>query len=1226
MKCRIYKPNKRIMKKNILSKEMSKLTKSLLVLIAVIIMGAANLQAQINMVKVGEFDYGKFERIEDRVYFLNELQEKGFIIEAGDTDGKVDVYATITENRAVNDDDIDNYFAELEQINQDWQVFSPLERKGERVAYYVMNYPKLKYEVFTKVNAEFVGGRESENATCESALPFCTDNGEYHFYPSVNAPGPCVAASGSTYCNPPYNDCGTMPHEHLGMSQDGVGTAPNPAFYYMRIAEPGNLDIYIEGYTTSGGTLDVDFCCWGPFTTIDEACNLSCSNMVDASYHSSNTEDCYIDNAQTGQFYMLMITNYGNQNGEFTFSNVGGGSTDCAIMEPGVSSNAPICQGQTLELSAVAYSGADSFFWQGPNGWTSTQQNPTRPNANAAMSGTYTCTITKNGETAVSELEVEVLPNPIANYTSEPATSSSVTVICQGTTMNFTNTSITTPAGGELTEFTWEVISGNNTIQTATTENFSYTFNTTGLFKVKLTSGNGVCDNAKTKNIMVEAAKTREESAEACVTYTWYGEQYTESGDYTHNVPNTQGCDSIITLHLTIFHAETVDINETACDSYEWHGTTYTESGNYSYSVGTDDCSEIELLHLTISHSDTTSVEEVTACESYQWQGNTYTTSDTYIYETTTPQGCQIRQTLILTINQPTTSSTDITECDEYLWNGTNYTQSGTYTYTTTNANGCDSVATLNLTINNSEYPEETQTACDTYTWNGTTYTESGNYTFDTVTATGCPRTETLHLTINNSEYPEETLTVCDSYEWNNMTLTESDTYTFETTTENGCYKLETLYLTVNLSDESMSEATSCDSYEWNGMEYTESGIYTYNTQTVLGCDSVAKLNLTINYSEAEEEAQTSCETYTWHDVEYTASGDYTFTTETDEGCPRTETLHLTIGYPEYPEETVTACDSYEWNGQTFTTSNTYTYETTTDLGCYRLETLYLTVNYSDESMSEASECDNYVWNGVNYTESGIYEYHTQTALGCDSVAKLNLTIQYSEYSTEDLTACNTYNWHDVEYTTSGSYTYEIPTSFGCPHHETLNLTIVETPDITVDGSRWPVSGSETNISIYNYSVVPQNTSTEFDSVTWQLDAPGWYMVPNGNGETAELRIYSWLADSLQVTATAYNQCGEMTYTFWIHPSYYSVDEENNQNISILPNPNNGTMDIHIDNASSNDMEITVFDVLGNLIDKFTIDRYTNSYRYNMTTRAKGMYNFVITNSESTITKRVVIE
>ena len=1022
--------------------------------------------AQGSKLKVGEFNYRQLERIEDRVFFLYEMQEKGFTIEAGDIDGIVDIYASAKENRAVNDDDIDHYFEALEEINQDWQPFSALERKIERVAYYAMNSPHLPSSVYDKINADFRDGEPNENATCATALPFCTDHGEYHFYPGVDSGTPC---SGSLWgCSDPYYCSSNVSHQHHGSSYSGIYTAPNPAFYYMRIADPGNLDIYMEGYTTEGDNLDIDFVCWGPFESLEDACNLSCSNMIDASYAPDNNEDCYIDNAQTGQYYMLLITNYGNKNGEFTFSNIGTGSTDCSIMEPGVTSNGPICVGETLELKATAYSGADSYLWVGPDGWTSTQQNPTRPNAQVGMAGTYTCTITKNGETAVSTLEVEILPLPIASFTT------SAQVVCQGSEVVFTNNSTTSPTGGTLTSYLWDFGDGT----TSTDQNTSHAYTSTGYYTVKLTVSNDVCDDYVTKTVIVEQTKTREETAEACNTFTWYGDEYTATGDYYHTVPATQGCDSLITLHLTITQATQTDFYETSCDSYTWHGITYTTSGNYSYSEGTSDCSDVEMLHLTIENSENTE-ETLTVCDSYLWNGTTYTESGTYTYESTTVQGCEHTEKLYLTVNHSDASQTNVTECDSYTWNGQTYTQSGTYTYDTQTASGCDSTATLILTINYSETTEETQTACDSYTWNGTTYTQSGTYT---------------------------------------------------------------------------------------------------NVVTNAG------------------------------------------------GCTKTEILHLTVGHSEYPDETITACDNYTWNGTTYTASGNYTYETTSAEGCPRIETLNLTINKSDESLSEASACDNYTWNGVNYTESGIYEYHTHTTTGCDSIAKLNLTIQYSEYTSTDLVACDNYEWHDVEYTASGSYSYEESTSFGCPRHEVLNLTIIETPDVTIHGSTWPISGSETSYSSYDYTIVPNNSTTEFDSVTWQIDATGWYIIPYADPTSAELRIFSYYSDTLfPLIATAYNSCGSMTDTIWIHPSYYGTKENATCNISILPNPNKGSMDIVIENNDS-DAEIKVYDIMGNIIDKIRIDRYVDTYHYDLTTRATGTYTFVITQGNAVTTKKVVIE
>lgn len=55
---------------------------------------------------------------------------------------------------------------------------------------------------------------------------------------------------------------------------------------------------------------------------------------------------------------------------------------------PNVSSNAPLCAGQTLLLTASPIPGV-TYFWSGPAGFSSTQQQPTRSNMTTATAGTY---------------------------------------------------------------------------------------------------------------------------------------------------------------------------------------------------------------------------------------------------------------------------------------------------------------------------------------------------------------------------------------------------------------------------------------------------------------------------------------------------------------------------------------------------------------------------------------------------------------------------------------------------------------------------------------------------------------------------------------------------------------------------------------------------------------------------------------------------------------------
>lgn len=63
---------------------------------------------------------------------------------------------------------------------------------------------------------------------------------------------------------------------------------------------------------------------------------------------------------------------------------------------PSAGSNSPLCIGSTLQLTANGAPGA-TYNWNGPGGFSSSQQNPTIPNIATAGAGTYTVTSTVNG-------------------------------------------------------------------------------------------------------------------------------------------------------------------------------------------------------------------------------------------------------------------------------------------------------------------------------------------------------------------------------------------------------------------------------------------------------------------------------------------------------------------------------------------------------------------------------------------------------------------------------------------------------------------------------------------------------------------------------------------------------------------------------------------------------------------------------------------------------------
>lgn len=103
------------------------------------------------------------------------------------------------------------------------------------------------------------------------------------------------------------------------------------------------------------------------------------------------------------------------------YSNFDGSATLNIATPPalaGVASNSPVCQGETLLLTAPSVPGG-VYSWTGPIGFNSNLQNPTIANANPNMSGTYSLTVSVNGCTSQpATVNVTVLPSPIANSTS----------------------------------------------------------------------------------------------------------------------------------------------------------------------------------------------------------------------------------------------------------------------------------------------------------------------------------------------------------------------------------------------------------------------------------------------------------------------------------------------------------------------------------------------------------------------------------------------------------------------------------------------------------------------------------------------------------------------------------------------------------------------------------------------------------------------------------------
>ena len=64
---------------------------------------------------------------------------------------------------------------------------------------------------------------------------------------------------------------------------------------------------------------------------------------------------------------------------------------------PSVTSNSPLCSGQTLNLQASGSGVGVTYNWNGPNSFVSTQQYPTISNVTSVNAGNYGVYASKDG-------------------------------------------------------------------------------------------------------------------------------------------------------------------------------------------------------------------------------------------------------------------------------------------------------------------------------------------------------------------------------------------------------------------------------------------------------------------------------------------------------------------------------------------------------------------------------------------------------------------------------------------------------------------------------------------------------------------------------------------------------------------------------------------------------------------------------------------------------------
>ena len=689
------------------------------------------------------------------------------------------------------------------------------------------------------------------------------------------------------------------------------------------------------------------------------------------------------------------------------------------------------------------------------------------------------------------------------------------------------------------------------------------------------------CDSTVTLHLTINHATTGDTTATACYSFIWYGTTYTTSGDYVRTGSSTipGGCDSVVTLHLTINHATTGDTTAIACDSFTWWGTNYTTTGNYVRtwpSTIPGGCDSTVTLHLTIYHShndDTTAV----VCDSITWRGDHYSRSGNYIDTISLSPlvGCDSTITLHLTVNHSnglpdslpgateslfSVSSTQVVQFSkgnlQYqastgLWRFAehqyDYVGSDNFNISSTYDGWIDLFGwgTSGWNSGATSYQPYSYVAPYYYFYPGGSenndltgdYAEAdwgwhnaiqngGNrnhlwrtllhyewaYLFNTRTTNtnlGTPNARFAKASINGTHgviiFPDEYTHPADVTVPVGINATDStgwDGNTYSTTDWDKMDSAGAVFLPASGNRGSLFENPGVGFY-WAADRHIDYNPFAhcliFNRTELLDPYGYAFRYLGISVRPVHntdpgltnDTVAEACESYSWYGTTYTSSGDYvrTWPSAIPGGCDSVVTLHLTINLSATGDTTATACDSLTWWGTNYTSStNSATHTFTNAAGCDSVVTLHLTINHATTGDTTGTACDSFTWWGTNYTSSTNSATHTFiNVAGCDSVVTLHLTINHATTGDTTAIACDSFTWWGTPYSTTGNFMRTWSSAFtgGCDSTVTLHLTI-NTPVVTEvydtacesytwHGTTYSVSGDFQRTGI---SMSPENCDT----------------------------------------------------------------------------------------------------------------------------------------------------
>lgn len=500
---------------------------------------------------------------------------------------------------------------------------------------------------------------------------------------------------------------------------------------------------------------------------------------------------------------------------------------------PTASNNSPVCANTSLNLNG---GGGTSYSWSGPNGYTSTNQNPVIALAQSSNTGVYSLTVTNaNGCTNTITTNATVNPLPVVTVNNS--------TVCVNQTINLTSN------GGAT--YAWSGPGYSSTQQNPVITNAAQ--NMSGGYTVTATSVAG-CTMTNVSNVLVLALPTPSITANTpCAgstlflggtggtNYNWTGPNGFSSTAQNPTISNVSMaangtysllvsvgiCTNNTSAQVTVNPLPTPAITGNAAVCFN-QPTTFNASGGVSYTWAGPNGFTGSGPSITISSANNlnTGLYVVTATDA----NNCSNTASAPLTVNPLPIIAAVGSTVCANQNITLSSSGGNT----FLWNGpsgftsgnqfpvisnASLAMAGDYSVTVTDVNGCTSTSITNVKVNPIPTPTATSNSpiCAnqtitlssgastgvSYIWTGpggfnanaqnlqikpASVSQSGSYVVTVSDNIGCAASVTVNMVVNplpvgviSSDKKEGCVPLCVSFTCQAVTALQSCVWDFGT-------------------------------------------------------------------------------------------------------------------------------------------------------------------------------------------------------------------------------------------------------------------------------------------------------------------------------------------------------------------------------------------------------------------------------------------------------------